>query len=148
MKSGPPPLNSTAPPQPSSSMDRPPSRPESASSTRATRVSRLEIVLVQLSFERAGSRLLPLDLTKNGDAIIPYLESQVVKMGGGKQLNRSIHEIEITTLKGNDPKSQSCSLDEELFDYVWEGMVEFMRDNRASGANKKAEFRLDIGLSG
>jgi hypothetical protein len=148
MKSGPPPLNNTAPSQPSSIMDRPPSRPESASSNRTTRVSRLEIVVVQLTFEHTGSRLLPLDLTKSGDAIIPYLQSHVLKMSG-KQLNRSIHEMEITTLKENDSKSQSCALDEEeFFDYVWEGMVEFMRGNRASGASKKAEFRLDIRSSG
>jgi hypothetical protein len=148
MKSGPPPLNNTAPSQPSSIMDRPPSRPESASSNRTTRVSRLEIVVVQLTFEHTGSRLLPLDLTKSGDAIIPYLQSHVLKMSG-KQLNRSIHEMEITTLKENDSKSQSCALDEEeFFDYVWEGMVKFMRGNRASGASKKAEFRLDIRSSG
>jgi hypothetical protein len=104
----------------------------------------LDTVLVQLSFEGMGKRLLPLDLTKNGDEIIPYLEPHILKMSG-KQLDRSIHEMEITSLKENDSGSQSSSLSEDGFDYVWDAMVEFMRENRASGASKKPEFRLDIG---
>ncbi len=143
MNSGPPSFHNP-PSQPPSIMDRPPSRPQSASSTRTTKASKLDTVLVQLSFEGMGKRLLPLDLTKNGDEIIPYLEPHILKMSG-KQLDRSIHEMEITSLKENDSGSQSSSLSEDGFDYVWDAMVEFMRENRASGASKKPEFRLDIG---
>jgi hypothetical protein len=85
---------------------------------------------------------LPLDLTKNGDEIIPYLEPHIFKLSGGKQLDRSIHEIKITPLKETESEVASSSLDEEVFEYIWDGMVEFMRGNRTS---KKPEFRLDIG---
>ena len=101
-------------------------------------------MLVQLSFEGTGNRLLPLDLTKNGDEIIPYLEPHIFNMSG-KQLDRSIHDMVITPLNKNDSESQSYSLSEHVFDYVWDAMVEFMCENRASEASKKPEFRLDIG---
>ena len=103
----------------------------------------MDTVLVQLSFEGTGKRLLPLDLTKNGDEILLYLQPKIFRMSG-KQLDRSIHEMEITLLKGNDSESQSSSLGEDEFDYIWDAMVEFMRENRAGGAGKKPEFRLDI----
>lgn len=145
MNSGPPSLNNQPPTQPAASiMERESSRPGSASSTRTTK-SNLDTVLVQLSFEGTGNRFLPLDLTKNGDEIIPYLESEIFKMSGGKQLNRSIHEIKITPVKETESSAPSSSLDEEMFEYIWGGMVEFMREHRTS---KKPEFRLDIGWSG
>jgi hypothetical protein len=87
---------------------------------------------------------MPLDLTKNGDEIIPYLEPYIFKMSG-KGLDRSVHEMEITPLKENNSEALSCSLSEDGFDYVWDAMVEFMRENRTGGASKKPEFRLDIG---
>jgi hypothetical protein len=101
----------------------------------------LETVVVQLSFEGTGRRLLPLDLTKNADQVIPYLEPHILKMSG-KQLDRSIHEIEIIPLKEDGPEPESSSLGD--LDYCWGAMVEFMRENRASGASKKAEFRFAI----
>jgi hypothetical protein len=101
----------------------------------------LDTVLVQLSFEGTGKRLLPLDLTKNADEVIPYLEPYIFKMSG-KQLDCSIHEIEIIPLKEDGPEPESSSLSD--FDYSWDAMVEFMRDNRAGGVSKKAEFRFAI----
>lgn len=143
MNSGPPSFNNPPPTQPAASiMERELSRPGSASSTRTTKSSKLDTVLVQLSFEGTGNRLLPLDLTKNGDEIIPYLEPHIFKLSGGKQLDRSIHEIKITPLKETESEAPSSSLDEEVFEYIWDGMVEFMRENRTT---KKPEFRLDIG---
>jgi hypothetical protein len=121
MNSGPPPTQPAA-----SIMEREPSRPGSASSTRTTKSSKLDTVLVQLSFEGTG----------------PYLEPHIFKMSGGKPLDRSIHEIRITPLKETESEAPSSSLDEEVFEYIWDGMVEFMRENRTS---KKPEFRLDIG---
>jgi hypothetical protein len=82
--------------------------------------------------------------TKNRDEIIPYLEMHNSKMSGGKRLDRSIHEIKITPLKENASEPLESSLDEETFDYIWEGMVEFIRENKASSATKRPEFRLDI----
>jgi len=143
MNSGPPSFNNPPATQPAASiMERESSRPGSASSTRTTRSSKLDTVVVQLSFEGTGNRLLPLDLTKNGDEIIPYLEPHIFKLSGGKQLDRSIHEIKITPLKETESEAPSSSLAEEVFEYIWDGMVEFMRGNRSS---KKPEFRLDIG---
>jgi hypothetical protein len=145
MNSGPPSvLHNPQPSQPSVIMERESSRPGSASSTRTTKSSKLDTVLVQLSFESMGKRLLPLDLTKNGDEIIPYLEPHISKMSG-KQLDRSIHEIKITPLKENESEPLESSLAEDGFDYIWDAMVEFMRENRAGAASKKPEFRLDIG---
>ncbi|KAE9369793.1 hypothetical protein N431DRAFT_443418 [Stipitochalara longipes BDJ] len=142
MNSGPPPLNNPPPTQPAASiMERESSRPGSASSTRTTKSSKQDTVLVQLSFEGRGNRLLALDLTKNGDEIIPYLEPDIIKLSG-KPLDRSIQEIKIFPLKETDLEGPSSSLGEEVFEYIWDGMVEFMRKHRTA---KKPEFRLDIG---
>jgi hypothetical protein len=122
-------------------MERELSRPGSASSTRTTKSSKQDTVLVELSFEGAGKRMLALDLTKTGDEIIPYLEPHIAKLSGGRQLNRAIHEIRITPLKEGGGEASSSSLDEEMFEYTWDGLVEFMRHNRTG---KRPEFRLDI----
>jgi hypothetical protein len=116
-------------------------RTSSASSNRTAKSSRLETVLVQLSFEGTGTRRLPLDLTMHADQVLPYLEPHIFKMSG-KQLDCSIHEIEITPLKEDGPEPQSCPLSD--FDYVWDAMVQFMRENRIGGASKKTEFRVSI----
>jgi hypothetical protein len=123
-------------------IDGPPPRTDSASSNRTTKSIKTDTVLIQLSFEGKGKKLLPLDLTKNSDEIIPYLEPYISKMSGGKQLDLSIYEIEIEALKENPPEPESSSLGD--FDYSWDAMVEFMRENRASGTSKKAEFRFAI----
>jgi hypothetical protein len=125
------------------SMDGPPPpRTGSAASDRTARFIRSEIILIQLSFEGKGKRLVPLDLTKSADEVIPFLESHISKMTADKQLDLSIYEMEIFHLKENVHEPESSSLLSDL-EYSWDAMVEFMLENRTEGT-KKAEFRLAI----
>lgn len=141
MNSGPPSIH---PSQPSIVMERESSRPGSASSTRATKSSKRDTVLVQLSFEENGKRLLFLDLTMHGDMMIPFLEPQIFKLSG-KQLDRSMHEMKITPLRESNMERLECPLAEDGFEYIWSAIVEFMRQNRADPARIGPEFLLDIG---
>lgn len=142
MNSGPLPLNNPPPTQRTASiMERESPRPGSASSAGTTKSSKSDIVVVQLSFEGIGNRRLTIDLTKNGDEIIPYLEPHIRKISSGKELDRSIHEIMIIPLVETVSEPPSSSLGEDEFEYIWESMVQFMRDHRS---NKSPEFRLDI----
>ena len=115
-----------SPLQPLSIIEHNISRPTSGLSIRtvqSSKPSRLDIVLVQLSFEGKGNRIMPLDLTKCGDEILPYLDSQVLKISHS-QLDRSVHEITITPLKENGSQPLSASLSEGEFDYSWDVIVD------------------------
>jgi hypothetical protein len=132
--------------QPSITKEREPSRPGSASSTRTTKSSQQDTVPVRLLLHGTGKqRALSLDLTMNGDKIIPFLEPHFYKLSGGQELDRSIHEITIIPLKENTSASLGFALNEDPFDYIWGDMVEFMRENRARTATTGPQFQLDIG---
>jgi hypothetical protein len=126
-------------------MEQPPSRPQSASSTKTAKPLKGNTVTVQISLQGNGKRISALDLTKSADGIISYLELHVLKLSKNlKQLDRDDHELTITPVKGTDADSQSYSLREDELDCTWDAMVEFMRENRAV-ESKKPEFLLDIG---
>jgi len=128
-------LSSHAP----ASIDRPPSRTGSASSNRTARSSRSENVLIELSFsfDRRGKKLIPIDLNTKSDGLVSYLNSRIPK---DKQLDSSVHQIEIASLRENAPEPIASHLSD--LDYSWDVMVEFMRDNRNAG--KKVDFRFVI----
>ncbi|CZR51163.1 uncharacterized protein PAC_01038 [Phialocephala subalpina] len=145
MTSGPRSMYNSVSSRPPSMMERSPSRPQSASSTKTARPSKLNTVLVQLSFKGSGKMILALDLTKSGDEIVSYLEPLILKLSKGQHLDRSVHDLTITPLNGTEAEPQISPLSEEQFDYTWDAMAEFMRENRAGAESKKAEFQLDIG---
>jgi hypothetical protein len=142
--SGPPLINHPALSQPSSSIDRLPSRPPSAQSTGTANSSKSDVVTVYFSFQGRGKRVLRLDLTKYEDEILPSLEPHIHKITKGEQeLNRSVHEMVVTPLKGNTSEALTSPLSEEEF--VWEAIVEFISENRVPGQGRKPEFLLNIG---
>ncbi|KAH7356407.1 hypothetical protein BKA65DRAFT_207065 [Rhexocercosporidium sp. MPI-PUGE-AT-0058] len=129
---------------PPSSMDRPPSRPQSAASSKTTKSCGMEAVLIQLSFEGKGKRLVFLDLAKTGDEFIPWLEPHVRKMPGGKRFDRNNYELKVTPFHKGEEDATSTPLSESSLDHCWESVIDFMRENRADGGSKKPEFCFDV----
>lgn len=127
----------------SSITEQPPSSPQSVSSSKTAKPPRSNIVTVQISFQGVGKRISGLDLTKSADGVISYLQPHVLRISG-QQLDREVHELTITPVKGTEADSQSYSLREDELDCTWDAMVEFIRENRAV-ESKKQEFLLDIG---
>lgn len=123
------------------SMDGPPPRTGSAASNRTARSIGSETVLTRLTFQTKGNKLVPLDLTKSADEIIPYLAPSVGKIAGNDGLDLSIYEITITSVKDNATEPVSSALID--IEYSWGAIVEFIRENRIDGF-KKAECHLAI----
>jgi hypothetical protein len=144
MRSGPPSLSNLPPTQRTASViERESPRSGSASSTGTRASSRPDTVVVQLSFEGKGNRHLIIDLSSNGDEIIPRLEPHIRKISNGKELDRSIHEVTIVPSKETMSEPASASLGVDGFDHIWESMVQFMRENRS---DKSPEFLFRIGI--
>ncbi|KAL2073855.1 hypothetical protein VTL71DRAFT_11181 [Oculimacula yallundae] len=122
----------------SSANDSPSSQP-SVPSSHTTRASR---IVIQLSFQGKGKRNVPLDLSKTGDQVVPWLEPLVLKMTGGIALDINIHELEVTPLHGSIQEPEVISLCD--LDYCWDTIKDFVERNRAGETNKGAEFRFHI----
>lgn len=81
------------------------------------------------------------------DQMIPYLEPYILKLGG-KHLDRSMQGMKITSTQRSDIANidpLQASLAEDVFDFFWGAIVEFIGENRTDTSNKGAEFLLEIG---
>lgn len=105
----------------------------------------MDTIMIQFSFEGKGKRILPLDLSKTGDQIIPWLEPHILKMSNGRPLDRDNHELKVIPFYGTDEDALSTPLSEDYFDHTWEIIKGFVRENRADAENPTPEFRFVIG---
>ncbi|PVH81844.1 hypothetical protein DL98DRAFT_530895 [Cadophora sp. DSE1049] len=126
-----------------SHMEESPSRPQSASSSTTAKQPRSDPVIIQLSFKGKGKRVIPMDLTRTGDAVIAWLEPHVCKMSG-TTFDRVNYELKVTPSQKGDEDSITTPLSEDCFDYSWETVKEYVQENRGDPRSRQPEFRFDI----
>ncbi|XMA12825.1 hypothetical protein WAI453_005616 [Rhynchosporium graminicola] len=127
--------SSTVPP-PSTSSSNP------ATSTQIGSLSRENTVVIQLSFGGQGKKIVPLDLTKSGDQIFPWLEPHVLRLTGNVHLDKAIHELKVVPLQGSNREAETTALSD--LDYCWDTIQYFIQQNRANKKHRRAEFCFDI----